>query len=175
MWQIDKTAIILQQGDITDFEGDALVNAANTRLILGAGVAGAIRKKGGSSIQEECNSIGSIDLGEAAITSGGLLKVRYVIHGASMHLGGRTTESSLRKTVVNCLLRGVECKSKTIAFPAIGTGIAGFPLEMCANIMLEEIEKFLNLKNHNYESITLYLFSERDYSKFKIVFEKYFK
>ena len=122
MWQIDDTEIILQQGDITDFEGDALVNAANTRLILGAGVAGAIKKKGGPSIQEECNNIGSIDLGEAAITNGGSLNVKYVIHGASMHLGGRTTELSLGETIWNCLLRGIlpkSCNSPATKYPSL--------------------------------------------------------
>ena len=175
MWQIDRTSIILKQGDITDFEGDAIVNAANTRLILGAGVAGAIKKRGGASIQEECNNIGSIELGEAAITGGGLLKAKYVIHGASMHLGGRTTETSLGETIWNCLLRGVEKNIQTIAFPAIGTGIAGFPLDKCANIMLEEINRFLKSVEHNYKSIALYIFSESDYSSFKIIFDNYFE
>ena len=174
MWQIENTEIILQQGDITNFEGDALVNAANTRLILGAGVAGAIKKKGGPSIQEECNNIGSIELGEAAITNGGSLNVKYVIHGASMHLGGRTTEISLGETIWNCLLRGREKNIETIAFPAIGTGIAGFPLEKCASIMLKEIDKFLMSEEHNFKSITIYLFSEKDYYKFKMIFKEYY-
>jgi len=175
MWKIGQTSIILQQGDITEFDGDAIVNAANTQLILGAGVAGAIRKKGGLSIQEECNKIGSIQLGEAAITKGGLLKAKFVIHGASMNLGGRTTEISLRNTIKNCLMRGVSSNVESIAFPAIGTGIAGFPLDRCADIMLKEFKKFLQSEKHFFKSITLFLFSEKDYIKFKTIFTNYFE
>ncbi len=174
MWQINSTSIILRQGDITEFDGDAIVNAANTQLILGAGVAGAIRKKGGPSIQEECKKLGPVKLGDAAVTKGGLLKVEFVIHGASMHLGGKTTDISLKDTIKSCLLKGVEREIETIAFPAIGTGIAGFPLEKCADIMLEEFKIFLTAEKHNYKTITLYLFSEKDYTKFQHIFTKYF-
>src|SRR5215470_18565465 len=90
-----KSRVTLQQGDITDVDVDAVVNAANTDLQLGAGVAGAIRRKGGLTIQQECNVIGPVPLGEAAITGGGQLKARHVIHAASMHLGGHTMERSL--------------------------------------------------------------------------------
>lgn len=82
-----KAKVVLRQGDITDADVGAVVNAANTHLQLGAGVAGAIRRKGGPTIQQECDATGPISLGEAAITSGGQLKARYVIHAASMHLG----------------------------------------------------------------------------------------
>ncbi|MCG3226157.1 MAG: macro domain-containing protein, partial [Candidatus Heimdallarchaeota archaeon] len=135
MWQIEDTKIHLKRGDITDFEVDAIVNAANTKLILGGGVAGAIRKKGGPSIQNECNEIGPIKLGEAVITLGGNLYAKYVIHAASMHLGGKTTSESLKDSVWNCLRIGAENSIKSIAFPAIGTGIAGFPISECAKIM----------------------------------------
>jgi len=138
-----KAKIILQQGDITDADVDAVVNAANTRLQLGAGVAGAIRRKGGPTIQQECDAIGPISRGEAATTSGGQLKARYGIHGASMHLGGPTTKRSLRDATVNSLTRAVEKQLTSIAFPAVGTGIAGFPLDRCAQVMLEEVRKHL--------------------------------
>ena len=84
-----KERILIQQGDLTEMDVDAIVNAANNDLILGAGVAGAILRKGGASIQEECNEIGSIPVGYAAITGGGKLKARFVIHAASMGLGER--------------------------------------------------------------------------------------
>src|SRR5262249_45026880 len=119
-------------------------NAANTRLQLGAGVAGAIRRKGGPTIQQECDAIGPVPLGEAATTGGGQLQARYVIHAASMHLGGLTSEDSLRDSTVNSLKRTVEKQLTSIAFPAIGTGIAGFPLDRCAQVMLEEVRKHLN-------------------------------
>ena len=139
-----KAKIALQQGDITDAGVDAIVNAANTRLQLGAGVAGAIRRKGGPTIQQECDQIGPVSLGEAALTSGGQLKARHVIHAASMHLGGLTNEGSLRDATVNSLKRAVEKQLTSIAFPAIGTGVAGFPLSRCAQVILEEVRKHLS-------------------------------
>src|SRR5712692_10593709 len=90
--------ILIQQGDLTEMDTDAIVNAANNDLILGGGVAGAIRRKGGEQIQRECNAIGSIPVGYAAITTGGKLKARFVIHAASMALGGKTSAGSLRNS-----------------------------------------------------------------------------
>ncbi len=133
--------IILMQGDLTEMQGDAIVNAANNNLQLGGGVAGAIRRKGGDEIQKECDRIGTIPIGEAAVTSGGNLKARYVIHAASMRLGGLTTPESLRAATRNSLKRAKENQMHTLAFPAIGTGIASFPMRECAEIMLEEAAK----------------------------------
>ena len=130
--------IVVRQGDLTEAATDAIVNAANNDLQPGGGVAGAIRRKGGPAIQEECDRIGSIALGEAAITGGGQLRARYVIHAASMQLGGSTTEDNLRASTRNSLLRAKEKGLRSIAFPAVGTGIAGFPMRRCAQIMLEE-------------------------------------
>src|ERR1700730_4581294 len=95
--------IVLTRGDLTEMETDAIVNAANNDLQLGGGVAGAIRRKGGDIIQQECNAIGSIPVGGAAITSGGNLKARFVIHAASMQLGGETTARALRTSTAHCL------------------------------------------------------------------------
>src|SRR5215472_3066819 len=131
--------IRIQQGDLTEMNVDAIVNAANNDLILGAGVAGAIHRKGGEEIQRECNEIGSIPVGYAAITGGGKLKARYVIHAASMGLGGvRTTAKTLRTSTAHSLRLAAERNLKTIAFPAVGTGVSGFPLEECAQIILGE-------------------------------------
>ena len=136
-----RTRIVTRQGDLTEAGCEAVVNAANTDLILGGGVAGAIRAKGGPQIQAECDRHGPIALGEAAVTSGGKLKARYVIHAAGMHLGGRATEDSLRNSTRNSLKRAAENGIKSVAFPAIGTGIAGFPMKRCAEVMLEEIPR----------------------------------
>ncbi|HEV2297145.1 MAG TPA: macro domain-containing protein [Candidatus Acidoferrales bacterium] len=135
--------IVLKQGDITEMDVDAIVNAANNDLQLGSGVAGAIRRKGGDQIQRECDAIGSIPIGTAAITSGGRLKARHVIHAASMQLGRRTTAQSLRSSTSYSLRIAAQRKLKTIAFPAVGTGVAGFPVRECAEIMLEEAAKHL--------------------------------
>ena len=138
-----RDKVVITEGDITECATDAIVNAANNDLMLGAGVAGAIRSKGGPEIQHECDKIGPIELGEAAITTGGKLKAKFVIHAASMHLGGRTTEPHLRASTRNSLKRAAERKLESIAFPAIGTGIAGFPLDRCAQVMLEEVREHL--------------------------------
>ncbi len=134
----------MRQGDLTEAEVDAIVNAANNDLMLGGGVAGAIRNKGGPAIQQECNRIGPIALGEAAITAAGRLRARHVIHAASMRLGESTSEANLRAATRNSLLRARENALKTIAFPAIGTGIAGFPIERCAQVMIEEVRAHLD-------------------------------
>ena len=147
----------IMQGDITDADVDAIVNAANNDLELGAGVAGAIRRKGGPSIQEECHRIGSIPLGEAAITGGGNLKAKYVIHAASMQLGGRTTDQTLEASTHNSLRRAEEKGLKSIAFPAVGTGIAGFDTKQCAEIMLGIASEHLKKKT-SLERIVFVLF-----------------
>jgi len=108
-------------------------------LWLGAGVAGAIRRAGGPSIQEECNRIGPIALGEAAVTGGGKLKARYVIHAAGMDLSGGVSADSCRMTTRNSLLRAQEKNVKSIAFPAIGTGVGGLDMATCARVMLEVV------------------------------------
>jgi O-acetyl-ADP-ribose deacetylase (regulator of RNase III) len=136
--------IYLSVGDLTESDADAIVNAANNDLILGGGVAGAIRRKGGETIQRQCSEIGSIPIGGAAITGGGNLKARYVIHAASMQLGGSATAQALRSSTSHSLRIASEKKLMSIAFPAIGTGIAGFPLRDCAEIMLRETVKHLS-------------------------------
>ncbi len=135
--------IVILQGDLTEMDVDAIVNAANNDLQLGGGVAGAIRRKGGAVIQRECDAIGSIPVGGAAITSGGKLKARHVVHAASMQLGGNTTAHDLRSCTAHSLRIAAEKGLKTIAFPAVGTGIAGFPLQECAEIMLREVTEHL--------------------------------
>ena len=132
----DKVKIL--RGDLTDQDTGAIVNAANSDLQLGGGVAGAIRRKGGPAIQAECDRIGPIPLGEAAVTGGGNLLARWVIHAASMRLGEPTAEENLRLATRNSLLRAKEKGLRSIASPAIGTGIAGFPMGRCAEVMLEE-------------------------------------
>jgi O-acetyl-ADP-ribose deacetylase len=155
-----RPKIVLRKGDLTESVVDAIVNAANNDLILGGGVAGAIRAKGGPSIQAECDKLGPIPIGEAAITGAGKLRARYVIHAASMRLGGRTSETALRDSTRNSLKRAAEQGLKSIAFPAIGTGIAGFPMERCAVVMLEEIRDHLRGRT-SLERVELVLFDER--------------
>ena len=167
-----KERILIQQGDITDMDVDAIVNAANNDLMLGAGVAGAILRKGGHSIQEECNEIGSIPVGYAAITGAGRLKARHVIHAASMGLGDvPTTSKSLRTSTTHSLGLAAEHNLRTIAFPAIGTGVSGFPMDECAQIMLNEAVQHLKGET-SVETIYFVLFDSRARETFQHTWEK---
>ena len=135
------TRVHIEQGDLTTYAVDAIVNAANNDLVLGGGLAGAIRRAGGPSIQAECDRHGPVEVGQAALTGAGEMPARYVIHQASMRLGGATTAESLRSSTA-AVLRLAEAQGvKTLALPATGTGIAAFPLRDCAEIMLEELRK----------------------------------
>jgi len=151
---------------------DAIVNAANNDLLLGAGVAGAIARKGGESIQKECNEVGSIPVGFAAITGAGNLKARYVIHAASMGLGGvRTTAKTLQTSTAHALRLAMERALKTIAFPAVGTGVSGFPMDQCAEIMLRESMQHL-AKETSLETIYFVLFDEPSRAVFASAFNR---
>jgi O-acetyl-ADP-ribose deacetylase (regulator of RNase III) len=138
-WRAGALTVEILQGDLTQQDVDAIVNAANNDLELGGGVAGAIARAGGPQIQAECRAIGPIDVGDAAITGGGNLRARFVIHAASMRLGGRTSAESLRGSTRRSLEIADQRGLRSIAFPAIGTGIAHFPMEECARIMLDQV------------------------------------
>ncbi len=133
--------IELFRGDITALEVDAVVNAANNRLIMGAGVAGAIKRRGGQEIEDEAVRKGPIPVGEAAVTGAGRLKARYVIHAAVMAMDFATDEKKIRDATRNTLKRARELGIQSVALPALGTGVGGFPLEECARIMLDEVRK----------------------------------
>lgn len=163
--------IEIRQGDLTEMDVDAVVNAANNELRLGGGVAGAIRRKGGPQIQAECDKVGTIPVGGAAITTAGNLKARRVIHAASMQLGGRTSAHSLRSATAHSLRIAAQNGLKTIAFPAVGTGIAGFPVRECAEIMLREAAKHLEGPT-SLEKIYFVLFDEEALSVFEDAFRK---
>ena len=126
-------------GDLVEQEVDAIVNAANNDLQLGGGVAGAIRRAGGPAIQDECDAHGAVLVGEAAITGAGKLRARFVIHAASMSLGGRTTRTSLKSSMDHAFRLARQHSVGTIAVPAVGTGIAGFPIDECARVMAESL------------------------------------
>ncbi len=163
--------IVLLQDDLTEADVDAIVNAANNDLQLGGGVAGAIRRKGGEQIQRECDAIGSIPVGGAAITSGGRLRARHVIHAASMQLGGATTERALRSSTAHALRIAAQNNLKTIAFPAVGTGIAGFPTRECAEIMLAEAQKHLQGAT-SLEQVQFVLFDKQSLEVFEQVWKE---
>jgi len=141
--KINKTILELTEGDITNLDTDAIVNAANTALQLGGGVAGAIRRKGGPKIQEECNKIGGTHVGGTVITTGGNLKAKYVIHAVGPRHGEEHEDEKLKDATLNSLILADKNNLKSIAFPAVSTGIFGFPKDRCATIMLSTTVAYL--------------------------------
>ena len=123
--------IVIIAGDLVEQDVDAIINAANNDLVLGGGVAGAIRARGGSAIQTECTAHGPVKIGETFFS----MPARNVIHAASMALGGRTTTGSLQSSMDHAFRLAREQGIGTIAIPAVGTGIAGFPMDQCARVM----------------------------------------
>ncbi len=160
--------IRLLEGDICREEVDAIVNAANTELKLGTGVAGAIRKQAGPAVQEECDGLAPVAVGEAVLTGAGRLPARHVLNAASMELGGRTTEEALRASTRRCLELDREHELRSIAFPALGTGVGGLSLQRCAEIMLEEARGHLDGET-SVEDIRFVLFGEPAYRVFEDV------
>ncbi len=167
---IKNSKIRLVQGDITELNTDVIVNAANAQLVMGGGVAGAIRKKGGPTIQEECNKIGRSYVGGAVITSGGNLKARYVIHAVGPKTGEGHEDEKLKNATVNSLKIMDDNNLKTIAFPAISTGIFGYPIKKCAQIMCKAASNYLNGETQIKE-VLFCLYSSDDFE----VFEKELK
>ncbi|MGB9692345.1 MAG: macro domain-containing protein [Candidatus Sumerlaeaceae bacterium] len=135
--------IEISKGNIVEADTDVIVNAANTDLILGAGVAGAIRRAGGPRIQEECNALAPIRLGDVAVTSAGNLPHRYVFHAATMSLSNpQTTKDIVASCTRVALEKAEELACRNIAFPALGTGVAGLSLTECADAMLRTAREF---------------------------------
>jgi O-acetyl-ADP-ribose deacetylase (regulator of RNase III) len=125
------------EGDITALEVDAIANAANNHLWMGAGVAGAIKRAGGEEIEHEAVQLGPIEVGDAVATSAGRLPARWVIHGAVMGRDLQTNADLVRRTTESCLQIADDLGAQSLALPAFGTGVGGFPLEECARIMVD--------------------------------------
>ena len=130
----------VRQGDITTYDGDAIVNAANNHLQLGAGVAGAIRRAGGPTIQQECDQHGPIRVGEAAVTGAGRLGVRWVIHAAAMGDEPASARSIRDSTAATVRLAAAQ-DIKRLAFPVLGCGVGGFDFAGAAHIMVAAIRE----------------------------------
>jgi O-acetyl-ADP-ribose deacetylase (regulator of RNase III) len=165
--KVKNSVLDIVQGDITEMETDAIVNAANAALQLGGGVAGAIRRKGGPKIQEECNKIGGTFVGGAVITTGGNLKAKHVIHAVGPRYGEGDEDRKLRNATLNSLKLADRHSLKSIAFPAISAGIFGFPKDRCAKIMLSTAVEYLKGTTKIekvifclYDSETLHIFEE---------------
>jgi len=158
--KINNSYIEILEGDITEMDTDAIVNAANDRLIMGGGVAGAILKKGGNIIQEECNRIGGTYVGGAVITTGG-----------NPRMGEGDEDNKLKMATLNSLKLADENHLKSIAFPAISTGIFGFPIDRCADIMLKTTIQYLK-EGSSIEKVVFCLYGKRSFDTFKNALEK---
>lgn len=162
------TRIVLKEGDITEQDVDAIINAANSALVLGSGVAGAISDRGGSSIGEECSALGPIEVGQAAVTGAGELSARIVIHAAGMPPGGAATERSVRSSLRAALALADREGCRTVACPAIGAGVGGLSLRTCAEISLDEVRRF-DEAGGQLEEIRFVLFGEPAFRIFEMV------
>jgi O-acetyl-ADP-ribose deacetylase (regulator of RNase III) len=163
--KINNRVLELLDGDLTEMETDAIVNAANAQLILGGGVAGAIRRKGGPKIQAECNKTGGTFVGGAVITTGGNLKAKHVIHAVGPRMGEGDEDQKLRNATLNSLKAADENHLKSISFPAISTGIFGFPIGRCAEIMLKTTIDYLKGQT-GLEKVVFCLFGRDSYEVF---------
>jgi O-acetyl-ADP-ribose deacetylase (regulator of RNase III) len=161
-----KKKISVRQGDITDSTADAIVNAANNHLWMGSGVAGAIKRKGGDSIEKEAVSKGPIPVGEAVATKAGSLSSKYVIHAAAMGQDLLTDERKIADATGNALMRAEELNLNSIDFPALGTGVGGFPAAEAAKIMIETAKRFLAASKSVIE-VGFVLFDTGSYEAFK--------
>ena len=170
-YAVNGKKIILLKGDITEVDADAIVNPANKDLILGGGVAGVIRQKGGPEIQEECNKIGGTFVGGAVITTAGKLKAKHVIHAVGPRMGEGDEDNKLRNATLNSLKVADENNLKSIVFPAISTGIFGFPKDRCANIMLNTVIEYLKSET-GLERIMFCLYDDNTYRIFENTLKK---
>jgi len=173
-----KTEIEIIRGDITDLKVDAIVNAANSHLAHGGGVAGAIVRKGGRIIQEESDlwikSRGTVPVGSCAITSAGSLPAKYVIHAVGPRMGEGEEDEKLKQATENSLKMADKHCLKSIAFPAVSTGIFGYPLDRCAQIMLKSTIDYVK-EQTGLEKVVFCLFDKEALHVFEQTFQKYLK
>jgi O-acetyl-ADP-ribose deacetylase (regulator of RNase III) len=162
---ISSSELVLLMGDITEQDYDVIVNPANENLQLGGGVAGAIRKKGGEEIQKECNKIGGTYVGGSVLTGAGNLKAKYIIHAVGPRMGEGGEEVKLKNATMNSLLLAEEHNLKSIVFPAISTGIFGYPITKCAEIMLQVIVEYLK-RPTNLSVVAICLWDDESFEVF---------
>lgn len=161
------------QGDITELSADAIVNAANNTLEMGGGVAGAIKRKGGKEIEEEALKKGPIAIGAAIETKAGKLKAKYVIHAATMGMDFKTDELKIRNSCAAALRVAKKLKLKSIALPALGCGVGGFPLLASAKIMSQEVFRHLREEESTLTEVIFCLFDKEAFNVFNKGVESY--
>jgi O-acetyl-ADP-ribose deacetylase (regulator of RNase III) len=171
--KINNITLSLIKGDITREEMDAIVNAANSRLVGGGGVDGAIHRAGGPKIMEECRKIGGCPTGNAVITTGGNLRAKYVIHtvGPIYRDGTHNEEKLLSSAYKSSLELAIKNSVKSISFPSISTGAYGYPIDEAADIALKTVIDFIRT-NKGLSLVRFVLFSDRDWGVYKKTLEK---
>ncbi|HZE97679.1 MAG TPA: macro domain-containing protein, partial [Planctomycetota bacterium] len=166
-----KTQLKMMKADITSVDADAIVNSANNDLVMGGGVSGAIRRVAGQAVQDECHKIGTVPLGTAVVTTGGLLKAQWIIHAAVNPLGMWADAKSVRNATKAVLKRADEKQIKRLAFPALGTGAGALAVERCADILIEEVMKHCETDQTPLEEVMFVLYDEKPFA----IFEEKFK
>jgi O-acetyl-ADP-ribose deacetylase (regulator of RNase III) len=172
--EIIMAKINIKRGDITEEKVDAIVNAANNTLLGGGGVDGAIHRKGGRIILEQCKKIGGCPTGESRITTAGDLPSKYVIHtvGPIYHDSKMNEEQLLYNAYYNSLKLAEKYNIKSISFPSISTGAYGYPIESAVKVVVRAVKDFL-INSYAIEEINFILYSDNDYSVYKEYFEQY--
>ena len=171
-YHIDGKSLRLVEGDITERDVDAIVNAANPRLQHGGGVAGAIVRKGGHVIQEESDKVGFTPVGRAVITGAGRLPSKFVIHAVGPRMGEGDEDDKLKRAVLSSLILASEKKLRSVSLPAISSGIFGFPKERCARILVRESAAFLRENRGTSISVIEFcIFDDHTLSFFKKEFD----
>jgi O-acetyl-ADP-ribose deacetylase (regulator of RNase III) len=169
--KVNHTTLRLVSADLTERHVDAIVNAANTHLQHGGGVAGAIVRKGGQIIQDESDRIGYVPVGGAAITGGGRLKARFVIHAVGPRMGEGDEDAKLRKAITSVLALAADKGLKSVSVPAISAGIFGFPKDRCAQILVDGSVGFLKSNpGTSLELVEFCIFDKEAFEYFKSEF-----
>ena len=164
--KVGKTTLVIERGDITDAEVDAVVNAANSELWMGAGVAGAMKRKGGVVIEEEALRQGPIEVGEAVLTVAGNLPATHVIHAATMGQDLKTDPEKIAAATRSTLALAEKHKMESIAFPALGSGVGGVPPAQSAEAMLSTIVPHVARSNSSLQRVLFVLYQEEAYKAF---------
>lgn len=170
-----KVKIDLLKGDITERDTNAIINTANNLLILGSGLGGAIKAKGGDKIAEECSKHGAVNIGDAVITTAGDLKSKYIIHAALMEFDNPIKDENISLSLLNSLRVANKHSLKSISIPDMSVGITRFPPEQCANILFNVINNFIKEENKSLEHIEIVLWDIETLHIYKNIYKVVFK
>jgi O-acetyl-ADP-ribose deacetylase (regulator of RNase III) len=166
--ELPPVSLEILDGDLADQSVDAVVNAANNALWMGSGVAGALKARGGADIEREAMAQGPIEPGRCVLTSGGRLPARHVIHAAAMGQDLNTSAGLIEQATRNALAMAEAAGLRSVAFPALGTGVGGFPPEECARIMIGAVRDVVSVLR-SVRSVRFVLYGRSTYERFAAV------